>query len=216
MGSVLRTNDCFIIIPAKPFNEAKSRLGAVLSPAQRAALSRHLLQQTVQIACQVGEVVVISRSAAARRVGKQNGAWALVEGTPTLNGALDQAARWVKARGGQAVLILPSDLPYLEAAALRQLIDYNAASTSRVTIAPCHRGEGTNALFMRPIGLISPLFGQASFAKHQQAAQAVGLTPQIFHHPTIAFDLDIPSDWATLAANPSHSSIRAEPPVAVR
>lgn len=187
-------NSLFTIIPVKPFNQAKSRLAPVLSPQQRAILSRQLLWHTISVARQISQVVVISRSATVRRVAKQSGAWTLIEAIPDLNEAIRQALAWVSARGGKTALILPCDLPHLEPSTLTRMITVPQHSPI-ISLAPCHRLEGTNALFMQPIGVIDVAFGLDSFAKHQQLAQAAGLSPHIFHHPNLAFDLDTPYDW---------------------
>lgn len=54
----------WLIIPAKPFDQSKSRLASVLDPAERAALSRHLLTHvitTAQRAAICTQIVVTSR-----------------------------------------------------------------------------------------------------------------------------------------------------------
>ena len=187
----------FTIIPTKPLAEAKSRLASILCPTHRYQLSQYLLQHTIHVSQQVSEVVVISRDTQVRRLAKQLGAWALVEAVPDLNQAIRQAMAWVSQQSGQAVLILPSDLPLLQLATLQNIIQLGQRAPT-VVIAPCHRHEGTNGLFMHPIGLIETAFGVDSFAKHQAASHAIGLEPHIYHAPDIAFDLDWPSDWAML------------------
>lgn len=183
----------FIIIPAKPLDQSKTRLAAVLSGAERADLSRRLLLRTIHLAQQVGQVVVISRDAAVRRLAKQAGAWALVEAGQELNQALQQASDWVSARGGQAVLILPGDLPLLQ---LSDLIEIVAAGKDQpaIVIAPSQRLDGTNALLLRPPGLIHFVFGPGSLEGHHQAALATGIEPTLYHSPTVALDLDMPED----------------------
>jgi 2-phospho-L-lactate guanylyltransferase len=188
----------FVIIPAKPLDESKTRLAAVLPLAERVELSRHLLQRTIDLARQVGEVVVISRDAAVRKLAKQAGAWALVEaGQQGLNSALRQASDWVVVRKGQAVLVVPGDLPLLQLSDLKEIVAVGQ-STPAVVIAPSRRLDGTNALFLRPPGLIEFAFGPGSFAKHQQAGRVIGMEPVIYHTATIALDLDLPEDLITL------------------
>lgn len=190
----------YIVIPAKPFAEAKTRLTPVLSPTQRQHLSQRLLRRTLSLTRQVGEVVVISRSAAVRRLAKQHGAWALVEGGHGLNEALQQAATWVNMQPtGDGLLILPGDLPSLQLSDLHNLLAIGQASPA-VVIAPCHRGSGTNALLVRPPTLFPFAFGLDSFQKHQQAARLAGTTPHIYNSSTLAFDVDIPADLAQLTA----------------
>ena len=193
----------FVIIPAKPLTEAKSRLAAVLTPAERMQLSRAMLQRTMGLARQVGEVVVISRDATVRRLAKQAGAWALVESGDNLNQALTQASTWVMMRGAAATLILPSDLPRLQLTDLVHLI--NAAQPApAAVIAPCHRLDGTNALLLRPPDLIEFAFGPGSFKAHQQALLAAGVEPVIYRSATLAFDLDLPADLHQLDSHFSY------------
>jgi 2-phospho-L-lactate guanylyltransferase len=187
------SSDIFVIIPAKPLNQSKTRLAAVLPLDERVELSRHLLQRTIHLARQVGQVVVVSRDAAVRRLAKQAGAWALVEAGKGLNKALQQASDWATAQGGQAILILPGDLPLLQEADLREMVAAGPTPPA-VVIAPSRRLDGTNALFLRPPGLIPFVFGSGSFEQHQQAARAIGLEPVIHRSPTTALDLDVPTD----------------------
>ncbi len=194
-----------VIIPAKPLNQAKTRLSPLLSPAQRMLLSRQLLQRTIQLAHQLGEVVVVSRDAALRRLAKQAGAWALVESGSELNQALRQAAEWVAARGEPATLILPGDLPLLTPADLTAMARLGSQPPALV-IAPCQRGDGTNALLLRPPGVIPFAFGPDSFNRHLQAARSIGLEPVIYRSATVALDLDIPEDLVLLAAAQRNST----------
>jgi 2-phospho-L-lactate guanylyltransferase len=186
-------SDIFVIIPVKPLDQSKTRLATVLPLNERINLTRHLLQRTLHLACQVGEVVVVSRDAAVRRLAKQAGAWALVEAGSELNAALRQASAWVMAQGGRAILVVPGDLPRLELLDLQEIIRLGQPSPS-VVIAPCQRRDGTNALLLHPPGLIEFAFGAGSFARHQQIARDVGIEPLIYPSPTVALDLDVPED----------------------
>lgn len=183
----------FTIIPAKPFEQSKTRLASVLPVTGRVNLSRYLLQRTIHLTRQVGEVVVISRDTGVRRVAKQAGAWALVELGQGLNQAIQQAAEWVMAQGGQSMLVLPGDLPLLQSADLQIMVDLGRSSPALV-IAPCHRRDGTNALLLNPPNLIEFAFGLGSFAQHQQAGWAKGVNPKIYDSTTVALDLDLPGD----------------------
>lgn len=187
----------FTIIPTKPFSQSKTRLSPLLSLEQRVTLSRTLFSRTVKLAKQVGDVVVVSRDRTVRQLAKQLGAWSLVEAGDTLNVAIAQAIEWVTARGGQTALILPTDLPLLTSADLREVINLGDTLPC-VVVAPCHRGDGTNALLLSPPNKINVVFGLDSFSKHQQAARAAGVEPLIYRSPTIAFDLDLPEDVEAL------------------
>lgn len=186
-----------IIIPVKPFGQSKTRLSAVLTARQRTVLSRRLLARTLLLAGQVGPVVVVSRSRAVREQAKQSGAWALVEAQPGLNAAVQQGIRWVQARGDSSLLILPADLPLLTLADLQTLVAPKVDPPA-VRLAPCRREDGTNALLLSPPDVVAPQFGPGSFARHVALARAAGVEPQIYRLPALAFDLDVPDDWAQL------------------
>jgi 2-phospho-L-lactate guanylyltransferase len=191
-------HDLVTIIPVKPPDQSKTRLASILSLAERISLTRRLLEQTIDLAGQVGDVVVISRDAGLRRRAKRAGAWALVESGHGLNEALRQAAAWVTMRGAQAILVLPGDLPLLTRSDLTGLVEAGQPAPS-VVIAPCQRSDGTNALLLRPPDTIDFAFGAGSFERHRRAAQAKGLEPIIYRSPTLALDLDLPEDLAALA-----------------
>ncbi len=205
----------FCIIPAKPYQEAKSRLAPVLTPSQREELNRWLLRRTVRLARQViGPVVVISRAPSILAQAKTQGAWGLPEVSTGLNLALTQAAHFARDQGATALLVLPTDLPRLTASDLESILSLGGMekpgwkpvphsaglkpalhATRQLVIAPCRRGTGTNALLMRPPNLIPFLFGPDSFAAHCAAARAAGVEPLIYRADSIAFDLDTPEDW---------------------
>jgi 2-phospho-L-lactate guanylyltransferase len=185
----------FCLIPAKPYTEAKSRLSPVLSEAQRADLSRWLLRRTLRLALAVIEqVVVVSRDQDLLRQATALGASGLLEESPDLNQALDQAARFAQARGARGLLVLPADLPRLARHNLHRILSLGAASPA-VVIAPCRHGTGTNALLLRPPGVIPFSFGPDSFSAHCAAACAAGVEPIVYQDERVAFDLDTPEDW---------------------
>ncbi len=191
----------YIIIPAKPLRQSKSRLAPVLTVEQRAQLSRALLQRTIKLARQVAPVVVVSADSAARQLAKKAGAWALVELEAGLNQAVRQGAAWAQARGAESVLILPSDLPFLTAADLAQLAALGQPPPA-VVVAPCRRDTGTNALLLSPPGVIAPAFGPNSFRAHLLAARQAGIEPMVYRSVSVGFDLDLPADLAELEPQP--------------
>ena len=197
------------LIPAKSFAASKTRLSPVLSPTQRIELSRTLLLRTIGLAGQLGPVLVVSPCRAVRRLARQAGAQTLAEQQPGLNAAIRHGIGWAQANGAAEVLILPLDLPRLTLADLAALLALGrqtgpglGQTRPGLVIAPCQRGQGTNALFLTPPTLIAPHFGPDSFAAHVAAAYAIGFTPHIYRSPGLAFDLDLPQDWAQIEKSP--------------
>jgi len=186
------------IVPVKPFLSSKSRLASVLSPRARAGLSREFLSHALEVLAQVpvvSHILVVSRDPAALALARGYRAHATAEcGAPELNAALGGATQAAVAGGARAVLILPADLPFLSEEDVRQLVA-DAASDSLVVIAPDRREEGTNALFVRPPGVIKFGFGDHSFQHHLARAAQAGARVRICRLPGVALDVDVPGDW---------------------
>jgi len=201
------------VVPAKPLAQAKSRLAAVLAPAEREQLAHSLLCHTLDVLASLTSpvdrvasgptpglagILVVSADwqvcelAAARGV-----AWLPELAPPELNRALEQGAVAAQARGAQGVLVVPGDLPHLTAAAVAELLAV-AGEPPVMVIAPDRREEGTNALLVAPPGLIPFGFGPGSFQRHVAAARATGGRTVIWRHPAWAYDVDWPEDLALL------------------
>ena len=191
------------IVPVKPFSEAKSRLKGVLTPPERAALGREFLIHTLQVLTQVSEiqrVLVISRDTAALTLAREYQARTVTEsGAPDLNTALRRATEAVVGLGAHALLILSTDLPLLSAEAIQQMVAEPGMEPA-VVIAPDRRQTGTNALFVRPPGLIEYAFGRNSFKLHCAWAERAGASLRVLQSPAIQLDVDMPEDWALYQA----------------
>src|SRR5688572_15320505 len=107
----------WVIIPAKPLNRAKSRLAEVLSPEQRSRFAEMLFRRILTVVKSVPQVtgtLVISRDTKALSIARELGAKTLQESNPSdLNPALERATEVVRVWGGDAVLVLPADLPFI-------------------------------------------------------------------------------------------------------
>jgi 2-phospho-L-lactate guanylyltransferase len=64
-----------------------------------------------------------------------------------------------------------------------------------VVIAPDRHQTGTNALFVRPPGLIDYAFGRDSFQLHRAWAERAGARVRVLKSTAIELDLDVPEDW---------------------
>ena len=185
------------IIPVKPLNRAKSRLAAVLTPEQRRHLAetmfRHVLEVVTAVP-QIRGVLVISRDSKALAIARDYGAKTVQEtGTPELNSALTRATQVIQSWGAEAVLVLPADLPLVTAADVTHMIHLGRAMPS-VVIATVQNQDGTNALFMRPPGIIDYAYGTGSYARHRQLAEAEGIEVKMYHSEQLALDIDVSDD----------------------
>jgi 2-phospho-L-lactate guanylyltransferase len=189
------------IVPVKPLRLGKSRLAAVLSDDERAALNRTLFEQTLETLQQTPEIsqtLVVSRDPAALAIARQHGARTVLEdGTPSLNGALTRATLLARNYATRGVLILPADLPLLTKDDLFAFLEFAHAAPC-VVIAPDRRDNGTNALLVAPGGLIKYNFGPGSFERHCADALKKGAKLEVMRNEHIMLDLDTPDDLKVL------------------
>jgi len=184
--------DLRIVIPVKPFAEAKQRLAPLLNAQERAQLARdffrHVFATTLGFA-RAPSVIVVSRDAEILSFAEAGGAIGLAEDQRSgLNAALAQAAEFARREGASRLLIVASDLPLLSRS------DLEAMSAAECAIGPDRRGIGTNALLW-PAGPEPGFhFGDNSFARHSAAAKAAGSDPQRIVRPGLACDIDLPDD----------------------
>ncbi|MFO7323237.1 MAG: 2-phospho-L-lactate guanylyltransferase [Chloroflexota bacterium] len=172
-------------------------MSEVLSPEERSKLAEGLLRHVLRVVQQVPQVagsLVISRDSRAHAVARELGAYTVMEsGTPELNTALMRATQVVASWKGAAVLILPADLPLIEPEDLMAMIDLGR-NRNTVVVATDDEEDGTNAMLVRPPGLIRYSYGAGSYARHIAAAEAAGAAVRRYHSPRLALDIDLPED----------------------
>ena len=185
------------IIPVKPLNRAKSRLANVLTPEQRSDFAETMLRHVLKVvseAPQVTGTLVISRDPRALSIARDYGAKTVQESTPSdLNPALERATEIVRLWNGRAVLILPADLPFLTHEDIATMAHMGMYEPT-VVIASDKEHDGTNAMLIRPVGLINYHYGIGSFVLHEQEALQVGATVKYFNSETLTLDIDVPAD----------------------
>jgi 2-phospho-L-lactate guanylyltransferase len=91
---------------------------------------------------------------------------------------------------------MPADLPQITIQDVWELYQLGLSGPG-VVIAPSRDG-GTNALLLRPPGVIEFAFGPRSFERHCLLAQAAGLPVRVLDSPTLAIDVDWPEDLQVL------------------
>src|ERR1700721_916189 len=119
---------------------------------------------------------------------------------PGETGAIEMATRICVERGVKSTLVIPADIPLIEAWELEEILKKAPAEGS--VLVPAGDGRGTNAAFRRPANLFPLRFGNDSFKPHHAAAQATGKPCVVLELPGIAVDVDNPSDLAQLASLP--------------
>jgi 2-phospho-L-lactate guanylyltransferase len=178
--------DAHVLVPLKT-RDPKSRLAAALPAAERAELMRTLLERVVGAVREAGveRVTVVSAEPLdGHDVWPDRGlAW---------NDAL--AAASAEVVSASLVAIVSADLPFLRGDEVEELL---AATPARgIAVARALDG-GTNAVAMRPPGLVHTRFGEpGSAAVHA----SLGVPAVVLDLPGLAFDVDRPADLARMQA----------------
>lgn len=184
-----------ILVPCKGLSTGKSRLRECLDTHERRDLCERLLVSTLRAATRlVGtrRVHAVTSDAEAGAIVRDLGIRQIADPGFGLNGALDFARSALLSEGRADLLMLPIDLPYIDAQALANV----AACTGDVVIASDERGTGTNILLLRTQACRLPFaYGDGSFAAHLTAAQARGLSPRIIRDWRLSFDIDEPAQY---------------------
>lgn len=185
------------IIPVKPLNRAKSRLAEVLTPEQRQQLAETMLRHVLDVVRTVPQILgtlVISRDSKVLTIAREYGAHTVQEsGAPELNQALMRATQVVARWKGSAVLILPADLPLINAEDITAMVTLGREDDT-VVIATDQHQDGTNAMFVRPPGLFTYAYGPGSYQRHSQLAREAGATVKTYHSERLLLDIDVPAD----------------------
>jgi FO synthase len=195
---VSRQSDVWAVVPVKRFTAAKRRLAPVLGACERAALARAMFEDVLDALSRVGTrlagiIVVTADESAAQLAARRNAFAVSDEGCGDINGAIRIGVHYALARGGAAVLVVPSDVPQLSADAVERAASAvdrpNSLALLRAT-----RDGGTNILACRPADALRPRFGPNSFEQHCEWARAQAMSLQVLPGGDLGLDIDCPED----------------------
>ncbi|MSQ42519.1 MAG: 2-phospho-L-lactate guanylyltransferase [Dehalococcoidia bacterium] len=187
------TNGAVILVAARRAAVAKSRLAGALSAELRRDLVRAMLDDvlTAARAAHAGDLVVVTPDDDYRALAERHGARLLLDDGTGFNAAICTALADPSVRRASAALVMPADLPQLEAADVRCVLDALAAVD--VVLVPSGDG-GTAALGLRPPDRMAPCFGVASADAHRAQAARAALVLRELRPRSLAADVDEPAD----------------------
>lgn len=187
----------WLLIPVKSLRCGKSRLETALTPSARQDLNEHFLRHMIAVARDfpgMARTSVVSDADDTLTLAAELGAQGIRTGHRNLNSALADGSCQLRRSGVGRILILPVDLPLVEACNLRTLAI--AGEAHPITITPDRDGIGTNALLIAEDFALRFSFGHDSFRRHQAEACRCGVIPWLHVDPHIAQDVDHPEDLA--------------------
>jgi 2-phospho-L-lactate guanylyltransferase len=191
-----------ILVPVKNLVEAKQRLSSILSPEERLALARAMCEDVLQALARWQSrpsVAVVTSDSFARDLAARFNFEIVADDNSGETSAIDMATAFCTERGVESTLVIPADIPLIDAAELQQIVD--CAPAGGAVLVSDAAGRGTNAAWRSPGDLFPLRFGNDSFLPHLAAAKATGLTCVVLELPGIARDVDRPEDLRELAAS---------------
>ncbi len=189
------------ILPVKRFQAAKERLRPGIEEERREQLIAAMLGDVLEAitsARMIERTIVVSGEAAAIALAEAAGAEVLAD--PTDEGHSEAALLGIalaEADGASCVVLLPGDCPLLDPRDLDSLL--TAVPERYVAVVPDRHGTGTNALVISPPAAIRPAFGPGSRERHVAAAREARVPFSVEALPSLALDLDTPTDIVALA-----------------
>lgn len=142
---------------------------------------------------QIDQIVLVTGDKSVAKFGRAKRVRVLSEGQfRGLNPAVGKAIHFAEHEGAHQVLVVPSDVPLAIPTDFRRIV--KAARKNEVVIIPSHDEGGTNALLLRPPGIMPVSYGRNSFKRHCGLARKRGLTFVVLKPRSLRLDLDNPSD----------------------
>jgi 2-phospho-L-lactate guanylyltransferase len=196
-----------ILVPVKNLSVAKQRLAPILNQPSRTALAQAMLYDVLTTLHNWKDrpsVAVVTGDPYAARLAADYQFEIIPDpDNPGETGAIEMATRICVERSVESTLVIPADIPLIEAWELQEILKHAPAEGS--VLVPAADGRGTNAAFRRPANLFPLRFGNDSFKPHHAAAQATGKPCVILKFAGIGVDVDNPEDLQQLASLPGET-----------
>ena len=184
------------VVPVRSVR-GKTRLGNALSDAERVELVRamaaHVIE-TLSTAPGIERVHVLTSEPdlAPRECSR------IADRGAGLNEAIAEAARALRARGAQRMIIVHADLPFLTREEIQTLV--LASEEDALVAAPDVAESGTNALGLSLSRTVATRFGPGSLIAHRRLAEDAHLSFRLVRSPGLAYDVDEPAQLERLIA----------------
>jgi 2-phospho-L-lactate guanylyltransferase len=162
------------IVPIRSWTTGKSRLG--LDDGQRASLARAFALDVVEVLKEspdIARVLVVTSDDDVRAA--MDGVDVVPDDGRSQDDAVSRGCEHAVAGGSRAVVVVPSDLPCLTAAALAEVVRMNVSMPGGHAHAFCpdSEGDGTSIVVSRDASSLVTAYGPGSAAAHESA----GLVP---------------------------------------
>jgi 2-phospho-L-lactate guanylyltransferase len=192
------------IVPIKSLANAKQRLARTLAGGSRRSLVQAMFSDVLGALRRtegIDGIAVVTDDVVADSLARGDRVVVLPDEREA--GQSEAAAvgiAYAREQGFERVLLVPGDTPLISPVEIEELLTRCARDEVGVAIVPDRHGSGTNALLISPPDAFAPSFGPDSLARHLANAREAGLVHRLEHVPSLALDIDTPSDLAALWA----------------
>lgn len=201
-----------ILVPIKNLSSAKQRLADILDQPSRTKLALAMLEEVLAALNEwqtrrnilEPEVALVTSDPFAVGLAGEYGFEVIPDPeNPGETGAIEMATSLCVERGIKWTLVIPADIPLIQAWELDEILKHAPEVGS--VLVPAGDGRGTNAVFRRPANLFPLRFGNDSFKPHHASARATGKPCVVLNLPGIAIDVDNPADLQCLQSMPGNT-----------
>ena len=192
-----------ILVPVKNLRNAKQRLSAILDQASRTQLAQAMVADVLEALASWEnrpEVAVVTTDTYVQELARQLDLLIIADENRSETDAIERATAFCLAQGAESTLVIPGDIPLIDATELQAIMD--SAPERGSVLVPAGDGRGTNAAYRNPAALFPLRFGNDSFKPHLNAARGTGYPCAVLSLPGIALDIDNPAHLQQLAATP--------------
>ena len=197
------------IVPIKSLANAKQRLARTLAGGSRRSLVQAMFSDVLGCLRRtrgIDAIAVITDDVVADSIARGERVVVLPDGREAgQSQATEIGIAYAREQGFDRVLLVPGDTPLLSPVEVEELLDRCEHDRIEVAIVPDRHGTGTNALVISPPGAFSPSFGPDSLERHLARARDADVHHRLEHVPSLALDIDTPSDLAALWAEMDES-----------
>ncbi|MGH2960263.1 MAG: 2-phospho-L-lactate guanylyltransferase [Solirubrobacterales bacterium] len=209
-----------VILPIKPFDDAKERLATGLAAEQRKLIAEAMVRDVIAALArsrEVDGVVVVSAEPKLEAIAGDVADAIIPDQRTGHSDAAKAGVAWAIENDFNRVVMLPGDCPLLDATELDELIERTREDRIEFAVIPDRMGTGTNALVISPPDAVEPSFGPDSRQRH--IAMGLSASRRVAEHevPSLALDLDTAEDLMELAERLSageHDAVNTEQAVA--
>ncbi|MPZ68539.1 MAG: 2-phospho-L-lactate guanylyltransferase [Actinobacteria bacterium] len=196
------------LLAVKRLDAAKSRLASRFSDQDRLSIARALFDDALELCRGTTHLRwwIVSDDQDVVDQARGRGFETMKDTGSGLNDAITTSARALTEMGASSVTVLPCDIPLATPEDLLDIAD--TGELSDIVVVPSEGDGGTNALYLRPPEVITPLFGPGSLTRHIRAAERAGLRCSVLPLERLELDLDTPADIDTF--------LRADPPTTLK